>query len=267
MEKYIKKQGLPPNESFQKQSWMSRLKDWFYKLILQRLFPRGIFYHPGQIRILDRCSISRSPFLFLPPRQSIVDSTVIKTALKRSTKRFDINTICAFRQSEDNLEEFSISLQDHEDWIVQDLSDSRSKAWPVQQATVRGLFSSRFNILTFLENNLETDGKAVLDISLDILDHALECIYLDNFQTGDVQIVPVSVSYEICNPIWPRTFMDYVLVFLGLWPSFGSARVDFDQPFSLREFNSNWEKSVGHEDVKWNCATHTMLTCWKGIYE
>ena len=72
MEKYIEKQGLPNAESFQKQqSWISKLKDWFYRLIFRRLFPRGIFYHPGQIRILDRCSISRAPFLFLPPRQSI----------------------------------------------------------------------------------------------------------------------------------------------------------------------------------------------------
>ena len=44
--------------------------------------------------------------------------------------------------------------------------------------------------------------------------------------------------------------MDYFKVFLGLWPSYGAVRVDFDQPFSLREFNAHWNKKLGNYDGK-----------------
>ena len=257
-EKYIQMQNLP---SFT-YSWLSKIKLWLQKKVLQRLFPRGIFFHPGQLLLLERCSISRSPFLFLPPRQSLLDSMIVKAALKKTNKRFDKNTVCALQQNEENsLETLSFSLFDFKEWTEDDI------VWAVQQSTIRALFSKGYNILAYLENNFEENGQPIIDLNTCILDHALECIYAENFQT-DIQIVPVGISYELPKPEIPTTAIDYIKIFLGLWPSYGSVRVDFDQPFSLREFNETWDKKLGdynevHEDKKWNLSKHTMFTSWK----
>ena len=74
-------------------------------------------------------------------------------------------------------------------------------------------------------------------------------VLIDNSQM-DVQIVPVSLSYELPMPQVPQSFMDYFKVFLGFWPTYGSVRVDFDQPFSLREFDTYWNKKLGNYEGK-----------------
>ena len=72
----------------------------------------------------------------------------------------------------------------------------------------------------------------------------------------DIQIVPVSLSYELPKLQVPNSFMDYFKVFLGLWPSYGGVRVDFDQPFSLREFDAYWNKKLGSYEGKLLYRTH-----------
>jgi hypothetical protein len=75
-------------------------------------------------------------------------------------------------------------------------------------------------------------------------DHALQCIYDDVI--NDIQIVPVGISYQ-GTPLqrWPQNFCQYIKVFIGLWSSSPSyARVDFDQPFSLKEFKNKWEQRL-----------------------
>ena len=61
-------------------------------------------------------------------------------------------------------------------------------------------------------------------------------------------------------------------MFFGLWPSSQSyARVDFDQPFSLKEFKGKWEQrlvfrqeeeSQIHEKVKSALAAHSLYISW-----
>lgn len=75
-------------------------------------------------------------------------------------------------------------------------------------------------------------------------DHALQCLYDDVI--NDIQIVPVGISYQGA-PLqkWPQNFLQYIKVFIGLWHSSpGYARVDFDQPFSLKEFKTKWENRL-----------------------
>ena len=49
---------------------MEWLESLCTRFLLRILFPRGIVYHPGQIEVLERCSKSRAPFLFLPVHKS-----------------------------------------------------------------------------------------------------------------------------------------------------------------------------------------------------
>ena len=75
-------------------------------------------------------------------------------------------------------------------------------------------------------------------------DHALQCIYDDVI--NDIQIVPVGISYQGA-PLekWPKNFLQYIKVFFGFWSSSPSyARVDFDQPFPLKEFKNKWEQRL-----------------------
>ena len=75
-------------------------------------------------------------------------------------------------------------------------------------------------------------------------DHALQCVYDDVI--NDIQIVPVGISYQGA-PLekWPQNFRHYIKVIFGFWSSSPSyARVDFDQPFSLKEFKNKWEQRL-----------------------
>ena len=153
--------------------WFSQLKDWIFDKILCRLFPRGIFYHPGQLRVLERCSMSRDPFLFLPPKKSPLDAKIIHKVLTKSFKRFDQRTIFAGEKLSTYNQQRSIALYGNESW----LSDIQ---WSIQQNLINTLFTNGCNVLAFLEKDFEDDGKPLLDFSTQILDHALEFIYNGN---------------------------------------------------------------------------------------
>ena len=64
------------------------------------MFPHGILYHPGQIQVLERCSKSKAPFLFLPVHKSPLDSIVIKSVLEKTPSRHDLKTFLASRPKE-----------------------------------------------------------------------------------------------------------------------------------------------------------------------
>ena len=93
--------------------------------------------------------------------------------------------------------------------------------------------------------------------------------------------IPLSCKLE--NPIFRQTKREKKssefaacnlanVVFFGLWPSSQSyARVDFDQPFSLKEFKGKWEQrlvfrqeeeSQIHEKVKSALAAHSLYISW-----
>ena len=216
------------------------MKSWVIRKILKFLFPSGILYHPGQIQTLQRCSKSRSPFLFLPVHKSPLDSIVIKSVLAKTPNRLDLKTFVASRKSEIQVKP---GFQMFEN-IVEDIT------WSVQQATVSSIFSNLGNILVFLEPEVCTEGRPNLAMDMNILDHTLQCLYDDVI--NDVQIVPIGISYQ-GTPVekWPQSFYQLLKLFLGIWPSSQSyVRVDFDQPFSLKEFRGKWETRLSYRRVE-----------------
>ena len=76
-------------------SWFQSLKSWLLRKLLNYMFPHGILYHPGQIQVLERCSKSKAPFLFLPVHKSSLDSIVIKSVLEKTPSRHDLKTFLA----------------------------------------------------------------------------------------------------------------------------------------------------------------------------
>ena len=81
-------------------TWFQSLKSWLLRKLLSYMFPHGILYHPGQIQVLERCSKSKAPFLFLPVHKSPLDSIVIKSVLEKTPSRHDLKTFLASRPKE-----------------------------------------------------------------------------------------------------------------------------------------------------------------------
>ena len=134
------------------------------------MFPHGILYHPGQIQVLERCSKSKAPFLFLPVHKSPLDSIVIKSVLEKTPSRHDLKTFLASRPKEIQLKPSFQILDDS----IEDI------AWSVQQATISSIFVNHGNILTFLESEVCKEGRPNL---------ALDGTVLGKFQCQFIKVV------------------------------------------------------------------------------
>ena len=58
--------------------------------ILRKIFPYGIIFHPGQIAVIKRALVSENPLVFLPVKQSSMDSVIVQRLL---SKEFKLPTI------------------------------------------------------------------------------------------------------------------------------------------------------------------------------
>ena len=54
--------------------------------ILSKIFPYGIIYHPGQIAVIKRALLSENPLVFLPVKQSSMDSVIAQRLLSHEFK-------------------------------------------------------------------------------------------------------------------------------------------------------------------------------------
>lgn len=84
-------------------------------------------------------------------------------------------------------------------------------AWAVQQATVSNIFAQKRHILAFLEPFLCSEGRPIMDLDTNIIDHALQTIY--DQAVSDIQIVPVGLSFQDPKASlqkWPTNFFQYI---------------------------------------------------------
>ena len=123
------------------------------------MFPFGILYHPGQIQVLERCSKSKAPFLFLPVHKSPLDSLVVKSVLAKTPNRYDLRTFVASRKTEIPV----IPGFQFFDNTVEDVT------WSVQQTTVSSIFANQGHILAFLEPEVCSEGRPILAFDTNIL--------------------------------------------------------------------------------------------------
>ena len=148
-------------------SWFQSLKSWLLRKLLSYMFPHGILYHPGQIQVLERCSKSKAPFLFLPVHKSPLDSIVIKSVLEKTPSRHDLKTFLASRSKEIQLKPGFQILDDS----IEDI------AWSVQQATISSIFVNHGNILTFLESEVCKEGRPSLALDGTVLGKFSKSVY------------------------------------------------------------------------------------------
>ena len=184
-------------------TWTYSVFLWIRQRILGWLFPQGIFYHPGQLEVLERCAVSQTPFLFLPVHKSQIDLLLVKHVLSKTKNRLDDRTFVAFRPLSEMPIQPGFQLQSPAEF-------SRDAPWAVQQSLVESIVKRKGHILAFLEPLTAWELRPNLALDTSILDHALQCIY-DNI-VHDIQIVPVGISYEGQHPppTWPCGFTQHV---------------------------------------------------------
>ena len=178
-------------------TWIERLKSWCSRILLKFIFPGGILYHPGQIRVLERCAISKAPFLFLPVHKSPFDAIVIKSVLATTPNRHDFRTFFVSRNTDIKVSPGFQMFPAHL-WKKSDLM------WAVQQSTVSSILSKQGHILAFLEPKVCSEGRPNLKLDSTILDHVFQSIWDEDVH--DVQVVPVGISYdgEVVQK-WPKS--------------------------------------------------------------
>ncbi len=262
-----KQEGLTP-----KKGWKSTLYEWYTHFVLKILFPRGILYHPGQLEVLERCAKSQVPFLFLPAHKCNFDALLVKKVLSNSSKRHDLRTVIAINSSANISPKPSFEMVNAQLWQEDDT------AWALQQTLVSRIFAQKSHILTLLEEKaVPCQDRPDLNLDTQLLDHAFQCIYDEVVR--DIQVVPVSISFEsheVAPPQWPRSILDHVKMLVqSFWRSYQNfVRVDFDQPFSLREFEESFNRSLAdtrvedqsdaevYQALKSTLARHSLCSSW-----
>ncbi len=257
----IRKQDAGGGEDQQEaESWMTRLTNWLRRWILNGMFPKGILYHSGQLEVLETCSLQGHPFIFLPVNRSPMDAQVLTEVLAMTKNRLDLATF--YGQTPETKSKIwrwsdrQFNFLDRQDWTFH-------LGWSIQQATIQKLFANDKNLIAFLENDTD-DGKP--DLVLDntaVLQHAMECI--EQKAVDDVLLVPVGISYDV-EPeanCWPCRIIDLLRMWLGFKGRYGAVQVDFDQPFSLREFERNWRKIEDNDKFYQTLGQHVLTTSWR----
>ena len=184
-----------------------------------------MLYHPGHLEILTRATMCEAPLLFVPfggdaDAAAMVNAVISEWGVARAVpiefKPAD------FRAGEGKDKVLSLDLlPEHE---VTDL------VYQVEQATVLGLLRAGLNAaLSLTEPQWSGHVESARRFTLD---HFIA--FIETRAVNDILVVPVGISgNESSSAIHTRA----------------SARVDFDQPFSLREFIKSYDwRYKGAED-------------------
>ncbi|KFM60573.1 hypothetical protein X975_18081, partial [Stegodyphus mimosarum] len=224
------------------------LSSVFLHCIFNKVF-NGILIHKGQIEILKSVSQENIPVIYLPVHRSNFDYMLISFILYRNSLKIPLVAadeklyIPFWRYLMKFLGVFFV--RKHLD-CDQNETDYVYKA--VLKSYITESLKSGQNLEFFTEGDLSISGKPRLP------EVGLLSIVVDSLLTGsieDVYISPVSISYE---KIIERNFVRELLghpkdkesffsVLHSIWKmlhlNFGNVRVNFGQPYSLKEFLSS----------------------------
>merc|ERR1719414_393265 len=182
-------------------SWMSKVGRVVVEWILRKIFPYGIIFHPGQIAVIKRALVSENPLVFLPVKQSAMDSVIAQRLL---TNEFELPTINVeesfqnktFFNSLCNLFKRAFSngkfrLLPPNEQMSSDL------VWSVQQEVIQSLLEDRSNLIVSLNPykvNCETVKR---EEQCQFLSSLIEVLQSDNPTVMDINIVPMSLTYDM----------------------------------------------------------------------
>ncbi|KAJ8974764.1 hypothetical protein NQ317_008203 [Molorchus minor] len=215
--------------------FLLRFTTWvLYKLL--PCFLTSVVVHPGQVEMLKKASKSSLPLIFLPLHRSHLDYILISFILLNNNIRSPLVA------AGDNLR---IPFFGHGS------KDLLYKA-SITYVHMNNCLRAGHNIEFFLEGVVVRTGKPCMP------KYGILSVILETFMDGTIEdalLVPVSVNYEklvdgnfvreqLGQPKEMETFGNAIR---GIWSvlnsNYGMMRIDFNQPFSLRELVKTFNMS------------------------
>ncbi|RWS14006.1 Glycerol-3-phosphate acyltransferase 1-like protein [Dinothrombium tinctorium] len=226
-------------------SSLLRIAGWvLYKLLCRML--NTVQIHKGQIKTLRKAAEHKVPIIYLPMHRSHLDYILISFVLYMNNVKpplvaaGDNLSIPFFGNLMRGLGAF---------FIKRKLDPEEGKKDHVYRAVLQSYMAENLreghSLEFFIEGGRSRSGKACLPKS------GLLSIVIDSVLEGvveDVYIVPIGISYEklmdgnfVSEQLGkPKVMESFSLAAKAIWSklhsSFGNVRVDFCQPFSLKEY-------------------------------
>lgn len=252
--------------------FLLRVTSWvLYKLL--PCFLTSVVTHPGQLQMLKKASDTGLPLIFLPMHRSHLDYILVSFILLNNNIRSPLVA------AGDNLRIPVFG------WLLQGLGAFfiKRRIDPIQgrrdivyravlHTYMMECLRAGHNLEFFIEGGRTRTGKACLPKG------GLLSVIVDAYMDGtidDALLVPVSVNYEklvdgnfVREQLGQRKHMEtFWTAIKGIWSvlnsNYGMMRIDFNQPFSLRElvrsfrscnkskFHTFMPDSGGGEDSPW----------------
>ncbi|XP_031560816.1 glycerol-3-phosphate acyltransferase 1, mitochondrial-like isoform X2 [Actinia tenebrosa] len=246
-----------------------RFTGWFLFKLFGRLLT-SIQIHRGQIEMVQQATQENKPLVFLPLHKSHLDYILVTYVLLTC----DIKSPhVAAGDNLGNMFLFSWLMRHLGGFFIKRKLDHTSGKDDLYKCTlqeyIQQLLIKEQYLEMFIEGSRSRTGKAMVPKSglLSIVVNAvLEGI------VPDVLIVPVNISYEktfetsysrelLGEPKRPETFYEAVKgIFQVLGSRYGHIRVDFSQPFSLKEFSENMDLSVSMQEFGSTMVARSSVT-------
>ncbi|CAL8077476.1 unnamed protein product [Orchesella dallaii] len=226
-------------------SYFVRVASWIIGKTLGRIYPQ-ILVRNAQIEVIRKARESGYSIVYLPVHRSHVDYVLVSWVLVAC----DIRAPLVAAGDNLNIPIFSLMMRSVGGFFIKRRLDCREGKRDIVYRAILHSYMTRSltddnDLEFFIEGGRTRTGKPCLPKG------GLLSIVVDNLlakKVDDVLIVPVNFSYErlldgnfIREQLGrPKVSESFASAALGLWNSlqakFGSARIDFGQPFSLREF-------------------------------
>lgn len=226
----------------------------FTSWILYKLLPcflSAVVVHPGQVNMLQESTSRNLPLIFLPLHRSHLDYILLSFILLNNNIRSPLvaagdNLRIPFFGS--LLRELGAFFIKRRIDPVMGYKDCVYKA--ILHTYMNLCLRAGHNIELFLEGGRTRTGKPCMP------KYGLLSVIVETFMDGTIEdalLVPVSISYErlvdgnfVKEQLGePKTKETFCSALKGIWhvlnSNFGIMRVDFSQPFSLRELIKTFE--------------------------
>lgn len=230
-----------------------RLGSWVMTKVMSRLFS-SVVVHPAHIDMLKKASTTGLPLIFLPLHRSHFDYIVITYILCFNNIRSPLVAagenlrIPVFGWLLRGLGAFFIKRRIDP---VQGKKDILYRA--ILHTYMTECLRAGHNFEFFIEGGRTRSGKACMPKG------GLLSVFVDTYTDGTIEdalLVPVSINYEklvdgnfVCEQMGqPKQMESFSSALKGIWHAFtshyGIMRVDFNQPFSLRELVKSFQSRL-----------------------
>ncbi|XP_046667769.1 glycerol-3-phosphate acyltransferase 1, mitochondrial isoform X4 [Homalodisca vitripennis] len=236
-----------------------RLASYVMNKVMGRLFSR-VVVHPAQIATLRKASDSQLPLIFLPLHRSHLDYIVITFILANN----NIQSPLVAAGENLRIPVFGWLLRGLGAFFIKRRMDpTKGKKDTLYRALLHTYMMQSLgaghNFEFFIEGGRTRTGKPCMPKG------GLLSVFVDAYMDGTIEdalLVPVSINYERIvdgnfvreqtgQPKEMETFRSAVSsIWSALTSHYGIMRVDFNQPFSLRELVSTFQSKIAPKTNK-----------------